>query len=81
MECACPPDRRSVTVGAGEMQTVDEFLANYSLTHIVCDACNSYYRLIGYIDETGVERAVASVQVSDPVAARRGRRAHLRARL
>lgn len=75
IECACPPDRRSATAGAGDLQTVEEFLASYSLTHIVCDACNSYYRLIGYIDESGVERRLDAPQHSDPVATRRGRRA------
>jgi len=58
IECACPPGRRSATVGAGEHQSVDEFLADYSMTHIACEACHSYYRLIGFIDSDGNETRV-----------------------
>lgn len=74
MECACPPERRSITVGAGEIETVGEFFENYPLTHIVCDACNTYYELIGYIDESGVERSVHAVRQPEQVHARRARR-------
>ncbi|MFP3914636.1 MAG: hypothetical protein ACLFWM_07150 [Actinomycetota bacterium] len=80
IECACPPDRRSATVGAGDIQTVEEFLQSYSLTHIVCDACNSYFRLIGFIDEHGVEQRVDGGE-QQVAATRRGRRAaHARSR-
>jgi len=71
IECACPADRRTATVGAGDLQSVEEFLASYSLTHIVCDACNSYYRLIGYIDQAGVERRVDEVDVGATSSRRR----------
>jgi hypothetical protein len=67
IECECPPDRRSATVGAGDIQSVEEFLANYSLTHIVCQACDRYYRLIGYIDENGIERSVGIRTQRPPV--------------
>lgn len=59
IECNCPRDRRSATVGGGEFDTVEEFLDSYHLTHIECRSCRSYYRLIGYMDESGVERRVA----------------------
>lgn len=81
IECACPPEHRSATVGAGDLQTVEEFLSTYTLTHIVCDACNAYFRLIGYIDEAGVERRVDLVAAHSPISTRRGGRAHLRSRL
>lgn len=81
IECACPPDRRSAIVGAGdELKTVDDFLNSYPLTHIVCQACDTYYRLIGYIDESGIERSVEHVADPAPPAVRRGRRLRYRAR-
>lgn len=81
IECACPPERRSATVGAGdELKTVEDFLSNYALTHIVCGSCDTYYRLIGYIDESGIERTVGSVAAPPPEATRRGRRLRGRAR-
>jgi hypothetical protein len=73
IECACPPDRRSAIVGAGdELKTVEDFLASYPLTHIVCGACDTYYRLIGYIDESGVERSIDPLVRPRAPAARRG---------
>lgn len=69
IECACPPGRRSATVGAGDIRSVEEFIANYSLTHIVCDACNTYYRLIGFIDDAGVECRVGAVDTPSSVPA------------
>ena len=81
IECACPPDRRSAIVGAGdELKTVDDFLNSYALTHIVCQSCDTYYRLIGYIDESGVERSVEATARHEPPAHRRARRRHFRAR-
>lgn len=74
IECACPPARRGATVGAGEHQTVESFLGDFSLTHIVCQACNSYYRLIGYIDSDGRETRVDPVGVSPVADARKRRR-------
>lgn len=73
IECACPPERRSATVGAGQHQSVEEFLADYSLTHIVCQTCNSYYRLIGFIDSDGNETRIES-QLQAPVEVARKRR-------
>lgn len=78
IECACPPERRSATVGAGDMETVEDFLNSYALTHIVCGSCDSYYRLIGFIDESGVERSVDQLDLPRLEAARRGRRAAAR---
>lgn len=75
IECACPPDRRSATVGAGDMETVEDFLNSYPLTHIVCGSCDSYYRLIGFIDESGVERSVDRLDLPEMESTRRGRRA------
>jgi hypothetical protein len=59
IECDCPPDRRAATVGGGDFESVEEFLDSYQLTHIECQACHTYYQLIGYIDENGVEKRVA----------------------
>ncbi|CAN5749230.1 hypothetical protein BH23ACT5_BH23ACT5_24110 [soil metagenome] len=72
IECECPPDRRAATVGGGEFSSVEEFLESYQLTHIECWSCRNYYRLIGYMDETGVERAV-SREVEAPPRPRRRR--------
>lgn len=58
IECRCPRDRRSATVGGGDIESVEEFLDSYQLTHIECRSCRHYYRLIGYMDESGVERRV-----------------------
>lgn len=74
IECACPPDRRSATVAAGALQSVEEFLKNYQLTHIVCQTCDSYYQLIGYIDQNGVERRVETYLEARMPPTRRGRR-------
>ncbi|HEX2153890.1 MAG TPA: hypothetical protein VHL52_07925 [Acidimicrobiia bacterium] len=74
MECACPPDGRSLTVGAGELASVEEFLDSYPLTHIVCQSCDSYYQLIGYIDQDGVERRVGPSIEPSLSRTRRGRR-------
>lgn len=59
IECSCPPDRRAATVGGGDFESVEDFLDSYQLTHIECQSCNTYYQLIGYIDEDGVEKRVA----------------------
>lgn len=74
IECACPPDRRSATVGAGDIKSVDEFLDSYPLTHIVCQTCDTYYQLIGYIDDSGTERRVGPFAAPPPEATRRARR-------
>lgn len=58
IECSCPPDRRAATVGGGDFDSVEDFLESYQLTHIECRACGTYYNLIGYIDQSGVERMV-----------------------
>lgn len=71
IECACPPDRRSATVGAGEVKTVEDFLDSYELTHVVCGSCDAYFQLIGWIDEGGVEHSVE--RVTDPRAELTGR--------
>lgn len=62
IECECPPDRREATVGGGDFETVEDFFDSYQLTHIECQSCHTYYRLIGYIDESGVEKRVAAPQ-------------------
>jgi len=59
IECSCPPDRRAATVGGGDFASVEDFFDSYQLTHIECQSCNTYYQLIGYIDEDGVEKRVA----------------------
>ncbi|MGH8912154.1 MAG: hypothetical protein ACRDVD_06550 [Acidimicrobiia bacterium] len=71
IECSCPPDRRGATVGGGDFDSVEDFLDSYQLTHIECRACRTYYNLIGYIDESGVERMVAPQRMPPPPARQR----------
>ena len=71
IECACPPDRRAATVGGGDFESAEDFLESYQLTHIECQACRTYYQLIGYIDESGVERRVGSAPEPRPASRRR----------
>lgn len=72
IECSCPPDRRSATVGAGDLTSVVDFLKSYPLNHIVCQTCDSYYELIGWIDEAGTEYRANFEPRSDP--RRKGKR-------
>lgn len=66
VECECPPDRRAATIGGGGLASVDDFMKSYPLTHIECGSCRTYYRLIGWIDESGVERPVTPLVEASP---------------
>jgi hypothetical protein len=66
IECSCPPHRRGAIVGGGDFSSVEEFLQSYQLTHIVCQSCDSYYQLIGYMDEHGKEHLVDAPERPEP---------------
>ncbi len=58
IECACPTGLREASVAGGGLSSPDEFLDSYHLTHIECQTCHRYYRLVGYIDENGQQHEV-----------------------
>lgn len=70
IECGCPPGQREATVSGGGM-TVADFLASHQLNRIECQRCGAYYRLIGHIDEAGVERMLAPPARPSPATRRR----------
>lgn len=58
IECACPAGLREASVAGGDLSSPDDFLDDYHLTHIECQTCHRYYRLVGYIDENGHQHEV-----------------------
>lgn len=58
IECSCPMGLREASVAGGGLSSPDEFRDSYHLTHIECQTCHRYYRLVGYIDEDGRQHEI-----------------------
>ena len=58
IECRCPIGLREASVAGGGYSSPEEFLDDYHLTHIECPRCHTYFRLVGYIDDAGVQYQV-----------------------
>ena len=56
IECACPLGLREASVAGGDYSSVEDFDADYHLTHIECPRCHTYFRLVSYVDD---EQAVS----------------------
>ena len=63
IECACPLGLREASVAGGDYSSVEDFDADYHLTHIECPRCHTYFRLVSYVDDEGelfeLEQAVS----------------------